>query len=301
MGNIWTITRHTLAESIRQKTAMFLIVVLAVLMLGMPFATKGDDTLSGAVQSFLSYSLTVTGFLLACATIFMSKTVSDDLTGKQILVLMTKPLARWQYVLGKWLGIVLLNAAILTVAGFVIYAMTMFIAGQARGLYLAAIVCGLVALLLIGITVRVLKPVKFSIGRWSVVTGVCLVIAGAAVLSVIGLRAYHQQLKPRDAYDAERLHEQVLTARYGTKFHLPREEFRKRANAQFEQNVAQGVYANMDNVSQEAAKAKLANDIEQSWRSVGPGEARVFEFSDIRCSRKPEELIHLSYRLRVFN
>ena len=130
MGNVGTVARHTIAESIRMKIAVFFVVLLAVLVLGLPFASKGDDSVSGAVQSFLAYSIAALSFLLSCLTIFLSKSLSADLTGKQILTLMSKPLARWQYVIGKWLGIVLLNAAILTLSGLVIYGMTWYIASQ---------------------------------------------------------------------------------------------------------------------------------------------------------------------------
>ena len=130
MGNVWTVARHTIAESMRMKIAVFFVVLLAVLVLGLPFASKGDDSVSGAVQSFLAYSIAALSFLLSCLTIFLSKSLSADLTGKQILTLMAKPLARWQYVIGKWLGIVLLNTAILTLSGLVIYGMTWYIASQ---------------------------------------------------------------------------------------------------------------------------------------------------------------------------
>jgi len=130
MGNVWTVARHTIAESIRMKLAVFLVVLLAVLLLGLPFASKGDNPVSGAVQSFLAYSVAALSVLLSCLAIFLSKSLSNDLAGKQILTLMTKPLGRWQYVIGKWLGIVLLNVAILTISGFVIYGMTCYIASQ---------------------------------------------------------------------------------------------------------------------------------------------------------------------------
>ncbi len=128
MGNIWAVARYTIAESIRMKVALFFIILLAVLLLGLPFTSEGDATLSGAVQSFLSYSVTATSFLLSCLTIFMVKSLSSDLTGKHILMLMTKPLSRWQYVLGKWFGIVLFNALLLSLSGLVIYGMTHYLA-----------------------------------------------------------------------------------------------------------------------------------------------------------------------------
>ena len=127
MGAVWTVARQTVAESIRMRIAIFFIIVISVLVLLLPFVSKGDDTVSGAVQSFLSYSIASVTFLLSCLTIFLSKSLSNDLTDKQILILMTKPLSRSSYVLGKWLGIVMINLMILSTAGLVIYGMTMYL------------------------------------------------------------------------------------------------------------------------------------------------------------------------------
>jgi len=366
MGNVWTITRHTLAESIRQKTVVFLIVLLAVLMLGLPFATRGDDTLSGAVQSFLTYSLTVLGFLLSCVTIFLSKTVSDDLTGKQILILMTKPLARWQYVVGKWLGIVLLDTIVLAIAGVMIYAMTMYIAGELRGSLILMITSNLLQLFGWYAILRALSPQRFSAGRWIliyVVLYIMLLVAtvswvslamgfvsklnwvwigvgiafpivalfmGYGILQIIvprqmpfkhwawifglclgvsmlgdgilfALNSYQKSFTVRDEYDRERLENQVLQARHASRFRLPVEEFQREANTAFDQGVEDGRYANVDDLNAAAVRKKLTDDVELRWRSVQPIESRVLEFEDIRCDRSPENIIHLSYRLRVYN
>ncbi|NOX57404.1 MAG: ABC transporter permease [Planctomycetes bacterium] len=130
MGSIWTIARHTISESIRSKVALSFIILLGVILLGLPFASKGDNTVSGAVQAFLQYSVTSVVVFLSFLSIFLAKPISDDLSGKQILMLMTKPLGRWHYVLGRWLGIVCLNAMLLSVGGAMIYGLTMYLASK---------------------------------------------------------------------------------------------------------------------------------------------------------------------------
>ena len=49
--------------------------------------------------------------VLACAT------VAFEIRDRQIWQVMTKPVSRFRYLLGKWLGVVVLNAVILTIAG----------------------------------------------------------------------------------------------------------------------------------------------------------------------------------------
>ena len=53
-----------------------------------------------------------------------------EIATRQIHMTLTKPLGRVQYLLGKWLGIVLLNAVLLVVAGIATYGFTTAIASN---------------------------------------------------------------------------------------------------------------------------------------------------------------------------
>jgi hypothetical protein len=117
-----------IAEGLRMKIALVLLVLMGLVLLGLPFAIEGDSSLSGAVRSFMSYSLTATAVLLSFLTIFMSRSLSDELVNRQILITMTKPIPRWQFLLGKWLGITMLNAGLLVFAGGATYGMVHYIA-----------------------------------------------------------------------------------------------------------------------------------------------------------------------------
>lgn len=128
MKRIGAVARQMIAEAIRMKIALFFICLLAVIIFGLPFAARGDNTVSGAVQSFLAYSLASVSFVLSLLTLFMSRSLSDELVNRQILILMTKPLPRWQFLVGKWLGIVVFDLVLLTIAGAGIYGMCRFIA-----------------------------------------------------------------------------------------------------------------------------------------------------------------------------
>jgi len=66
MGNIWTVARQTIAEGVRMRIALVFLLLLAVLLMGLPFVSKGDNSVSGAVQSFLTYSIISVAFLLSC-------------------------------------------------------------------------------------------------------------------------------------------------------------------------------------------------------------------------------------------
>ncbi|MCP4591509.1 MAG: hypothetical protein GY842_12255, partial [bacterium] len=128
MSRIWAVARHTIAAGVRMKVAVFFILLIGLSVLGLPFTLRGDGSLAGAIQSYLMYSLLLVSLLLSLQTIMMSWTLSEEVAQRQILILMTKPLARWQYIVGKWLGIVLLDVMLLTGSGVGVYGMTRYLA-----------------------------------------------------------------------------------------------------------------------------------------------------------------------------
>jgi len=127
VAKTWAVARQMIAEGIRMRIALVFLLLIGMVVVGLPFSISGDSSLTGAVQSFMSYGLTAAGFLLGMLTIFLSRSVSDELVHRQIFLVVTKPLPRWQYVTGKWLGITLLNTAFLAVCGLTIYGMVYYI------------------------------------------------------------------------------------------------------------------------------------------------------------------------------
>jgi len=127
VSRIWAVARQMVSEGVRMKIALVFLVLIGAVVLGLPFSIAGDSSLTGAVQSFLSYGLNATGLLLGLLTIFMSRSLSDELVHRQIFLVMTKPIPRWQYVAGKWLGITVLNAVFLACSGLTMYGMVHYI------------------------------------------------------------------------------------------------------------------------------------------------------------------------------
>ncbi len=96
--------------------------VLAVLLLGsviaLPLLLKDDQTARGFTQLLLTYNLSVITGLLGFSTLWLAcGTLARDIEECQMQMVVVKPIARWQIWLGKWLGIVGLNAALLALAG----------------------------------------------------------------------------------------------------------------------------------------------------------------------------------------
>ncbi|MBN1943137.1 MAG: hypothetical protein JW849_07565 [Phycisphaerae bacterium] len=122
-GNLRAVARQTFSQCLRMKIAAAFIVLLGVLLAVLPFGMKGDGTTAGNIRTFLSYSVSATGVLLSLVTVLAAaRVVTSDVEEKQIYLLAVKPLARWQYIVGRWLGVLLLDAMLLAIAAGVIYA-----------------------------------------------------------------------------------------------------------------------------------------------------------------------------------
>jgi len=110
------------------KVAAVIIVLLFFLIPMLSTIIVGDGTLQGKLQTFASYSLSLMTTLLCILTIAISTwTLSNDVQRKYILLIVTKPISRYQIVLGKILGIIVIDAILLVVFSCVIYGLTVLI------------------------------------------------------------------------------------------------------------------------------------------------------------------------------
>jgi hypothetical protein len=103
-----------------------LFLVVAVLLLGsvvgLPLLIKDDGTARGFTQILLTYTLGTISALLGLSTLWLAcGTLARDIEDCTVQVVATKPIARWQIWLGKWLGIMSLNAALLGLSGASVY------------------------------------------------------------------------------------------------------------------------------------------------------------------------------------
>jgi hypothetical protein len=128
-SRIWAVARHMIAEAIRMKIALVFIAIIALVLPVLPFTVAGDGlTLKSQVQSFLAYSLGITGFLLSVLTVFLAcAALSNEIRYRHIFMVASKPLPRWQFFAGKWLGIATLNAALLGMTGVAVWGFTLYL------------------------------------------------------------------------------------------------------------------------------------------------------------------------------
>lgn len=128
---VFGVARTLVDEAIRMKIALVFIVGVAILIAIFPFIIDQEDFLKYRITSFLTWSLMATSALLSLMTLFLSVgTITREQTQRQIFLTLTKPVSRAEYLVGKWLGVTLLNLLLLSVAGAGIYSFTMLLEAQ---------------------------------------------------------------------------------------------------------------------------------------------------------------------------
>ena len=116
------IARGVLIEATRTKMSIAFLVILLVTLPLIPIMLDSESPLRHQVQTMLSRSLGTTFAIAAFLTVFLGcATVAFEIRDRQIWQVLTKPVSKIGYLFGKWLGIVSLNLAILTIAGLSVF------------------------------------------------------------------------------------------------------------------------------------------------------------------------------------
>ena len=127
MGSIWAVATNTIKQALRMKVAAAFVILLLVLLPVLGSSMTGDGTLKGRLQAFVSYGLSLTSILLCLLTIVVSVySLTSDIKQRQIYTVITKPIRRFQLLLGKLLGVIVLNTALLLLFSAIIYGITIY-------------------------------------------------------------------------------------------------------------------------------------------------------------------------------
>lgn len=125
------VARTLIEEAIHMRITLVAALNVAILIAIFPFLIDQDDFLKYRITSFLTWSLMATSAILSLMTIFLAiATITREQAQRQVFLTLTKPIHRSEYLMGKWLGITLLNLLLLSVACAGIYAFTMLLAAQ---------------------------------------------------------------------------------------------------------------------------------------------------------------------------
>ncbi len=131
----FAVARNLLSEAVRMKISLVFIVLLILFLALIPGILNDDQPLRYRVQQWMSYGTGLPYAVLALLTVFLSSaTVAFEQRDRIIWQTMTKPVAAWRYLLGKWLGVMGLNAVLLGVTAAGVFMFTEYLRHQpARG------------------------------------------------------------------------------------------------------------------------------------------------------------------------
>src|SRR6266550_4799460 len=122
MQRVLAITWLTWKAAFRFRLFIIVAGLLLAAVVGLPLMIKDDGTARGFTQILLTYTLSTISALLGLSTLWVAcGTLARDIEECQMQVVAVKPIARWQIWLGKWLGLLSLNAALLGLSGAGVY------------------------------------------------------------------------------------------------------------------------------------------------------------------------------------
>ncbi len=117
------VARAVVEEAVGTRTPVLLVLALVLGLPILPLVLDPSERLEYRLQFFLSWALSGASFLLAMVTIVLAVgSVCGDIDSQRIHMTLVKPIQRWQYLLGKWLGIVLLDVVLVGIVGIGVFA-----------------------------------------------------------------------------------------------------------------------------------------------------------------------------------
>ncbi len=116
------IARTIVHEAVRMKIAVGLVFGVMLLVSVLPFMLDKNERLDYRMQTYLTWALSGSVAMLSLTTVYLScGSLCGDLTRRHVYLSLTKPVSRATYVLGKWLGIALLNVLLVSLTGGGVY------------------------------------------------------------------------------------------------------------------------------------------------------------------------------------
>ena len=124
---IFAVAHLTWQAAFRYKFFWLMAALLLLAVVALPLILQDDGTPKSLIHILITYTLAMITLLLGVSSLWLGcGTLARDVEECQMQMVATKPIPRWQIWLGKWLGIMSLNAALLGLAGAAVYGMVQY-------------------------------------------------------------------------------------------------------------------------------------------------------------------------------
>lgn len=109
-ARVLAVARIVIDEGVRRRGALATFSFLLLIIASLATLSPPDVPIEYRLRTFLTYAIDGGAALLSLLTILIAcATTAGDVSERHVFVLLVKPLPRFQYLVGKWLGIVLLS------------------------------------------------------------------------------------------------------------------------------------------------------------------------------------------------
>lgn len=127
MQRVLAICGLTWKAAFRLRLFWVVLALLFTCVVALPLLITDDGTARGFTQIILTYTLTLIATLLGLTTLWSAcGTLARDIEDCQIQMVAVKPISRWQIWVGKWLGLITINAVLLALAGGAVYGLMQY-------------------------------------------------------------------------------------------------------------------------------------------------------------------------------
>ncbi len=131
MQPMFAVARLTLRAALRYRLVLVLAGLLIAIVVTLPMVLKHDGSAQGFTQILITYTLSSITAILGLSTLWLGcGTLARETEDFTIQLICSKPIPRWQVWMGKWLGIMVLNLALLIVAGLAVLLLLEYKAGS---------------------------------------------------------------------------------------------------------------------------------------------------------------------------
>jgi hypothetical protein len=120
------VARTVLDEALAQRVVIAVIVLMFIVIASIAMSLASSDLpVRYRVQAFLSWTQMAVFVMLAGMTVLLACwTLCAEIRDHQIYHVAVKPIGRGSYLMGKWIGLGLLNFMLVVIAGIAIYIFT---------------------------------------------------------------------------------------------------------------------------------------------------------------------------------
>ena len=101
--------------SIRSRLVVCLLLLLLVIVAALPLTIQSDGTPEGQIRILVGYTMGLASFILSMTALWSGAlSIAREIDEKQIQLLCSKPVHRFELWLGKWLGLTAIHTVLLS-------------------------------------------------------------------------------------------------------------------------------------------------------------------------------------------